>query len=217
MSKLRLISATRMAPEKGYERMLKLCEALKKSNIDFEWKVYTDYVRKTPYPELICLPSKLDIIEDIVKSDYLVQLSDSEGRCYSVLEALQNKIPVLVTDIPSFSELVKDGYNGYKFDLNMSNIDIDKIVNAIPKDFVFDDDTEKIKQQWFDLLGKPVNKPREPEPVMVKALISYYDIMLNRRVHAGETFYTSPDRADQLTTKNNMAKRKLCERKGEKE
>lgn len=99
----------------------------------------------------------------------------------------------------------------------MSNIDIDKIVNAIPKDFVFDDDTEKIKQQWFDLLGKPVNKPREPEPVMVKALISYYDIMLNRRVHAGETFYTSPDRADQLTTKNNMAKRKLCERKGEKE
>lgn len=116
MSKLRLISATRMAPEKGYERMLKLCEALKKSNIDFEWKVYTDFVRKTPYPELICLPSKLDIIEDIVKSDYLVQLSDSEGRCYSVLEALQNKIPVLVTDIPSFSELVKDGYNGYKFD-----------------------------------------------------------------------------------------------------
>ena len=42
---LNLISATRLTPEKGFDRMVKLADALDEAGIPFHWTVYTDIPR----------------------------------------------------------------------------------------------------------------------------------------------------------------------------
>ena len=68
-----------------------------------------------------------DILKDIAKADYLVQLSDCEAFCYSVVEALTVGTPVIVTDLPVFKELGINNDNAIICDMKMKNISIDKI------------------------------------------------------------------------------------------
>ena len=51
----------------------------------------------------------------ISKCDYIVQLSIAEASCEVVREALDNHVPVIVSDIPAF-EYIKDGVLGYHWD-----------------------------------------------------------------------------------------------------
>ena len=51
----------------------------------------------------------------IPKMDYLVQLSTAEASCEVVREALDNHVPVIVSDIPAF-KYIKDGELGYHWD-----------------------------------------------------------------------------------------------------
>lgn len=75
------------------------------------------------------LSPKLDIQNEIVKADFLIQLSDNEGYCYSVIEALTNGIPVIVTPVPVFKELKINEKNSIILNFDCSNLDevIDKI------------------------------------------------------------------------------------------
>ena len=66
-------------------------------------------------------------------ADYLIQLSTSESWCYSVREALYNKVACIVSDIPELTKVIKDGKNGYILKNDLSNLDIDKIFNNVPK------------------------------------------------------------------------------------
>jgi len=74
----------------------------------------------------------LNIMDEIVKADFLVQLSDNEGYCYSVVEALANGIPVIKTPIPVFDEIGLDDTNSITLNFDCSNYKevIDKIVNT---------------------------------------------------------------------------------------
>ena len=77
---------------------------------------------------------KLDIEKYIANADYLVQLSDNEGYCYSVVEALTQGIPVLVTPCPVFNEIgLINGENCYILPYDMNELPIDDIYNNIPK------------------------------------------------------------------------------------
>ena len=132
---LKLVSATRLTTEKGYLRMVKLCELLKAHNVRFQWSQPNDVV--------------MDYMFD---ADYVVQLSDHEGYCYSVHEALSVYTPVIVTDIPIF-DFITDGYDGYKLRLDMENVNIEQIVNHIPciVDNEYGDNNEHLKEQWEKL------------------------------------------------------------------
>ena len=44
---LHLISATRLSPDKGYNRMLILADALEKADIPYLWMIYTDKPQDT--------------------------------------------------------------------------------------------------------------------------------------------------------------------------
>ena len=157
----RLLSATRLHPEKGIGRMLQLCQLLKDKNICFQWLIFCDRsiassIFRSDYPELIyggSVPNDT-IINYMADADYVVQLTDYnvEGFCYAVHESLKAGTPVIVTDIPIFKDLVKDGYNGYRVPLDMQNIDLDKILNEIPKDFQYDDHFEELKAEWKKIL-----------------------------------------------------------------
>ena len=78
------------------------------------------------------MPSKLNIIDDIAKADFLVQLSDNEGYCYSIVEALNLHVPVIVTPIPVFKEIGLDETNSITLNFDLSNIDnvIDRMLNT---------------------------------------------------------------------------------------
>ena len=99
-----------------------------------------------------------DLWSYIKEADYGVQLSDTEGYSYFINECLQYGTPVLCTDFPSAYESVKDGENGYILDMDLKNLDIEKIVNNIPKNFEY---KEKCSEKdWIKLLDKKVERKR---------------------------------------------------------
>ena len=159
---LKLISATRVSKEKGYNRMLKLAQELKKANIKFRWTIFTDLELYNQKPfdleEIVYMKPNHDFMDYITEADYGVQLSDTEGYSYFINECLQYGTPVLCTDFPSAYESVEDGINGYILDMDLKNLDVDKIVNNIPKDFKY---KEKCSEKdWIKLLDKKVERKR---------------------------------------------------------
>ena len=153
---LKLVSATRLSKEKGYSRMLELAEALKEAGVRFRWTIFTDLELYNQKPiemdEIVYMNPTRDIFDYIIEADYGVQLSDTEGYSYFINESLQYSTPVICTNFPSAYEIMEDGINGYILDMDLSNLDIDKIVNNIPKNFKY---TEKCKtSDWTKLLDK---------------------------------------------------------------
>lgn len=127
---LKLISATRLTAEKGKDRMIKLGEELNKSGIPYIWLIFTNDTNEIQNDNIVYMKPRLDIRNYIAEADYLVQLSDTEGFSYSVLESLLLGTPVITTPIPSFKEM---GVIGYVLDYDMKNIPIDDIYNKILK------------------------------------------------------------------------------------
>lgn len=217
---LHLVSFTRLSIEKGYDRICYFVNILKNNNIKFDWKIFSDAehwkIDKLNCPEVIFMKPTLDVYDYMVDADYVVQLSDTEAFCYTVHESLQYGTPVIVTNINAFKDVVIDGYNGYKFELDMSNVDsnmLNKIVNNIPKDFVYDESFEELKQKWFEVLGKPVkidDNINHSSIVKLKVIENYYDVEIGKDMKIGDIIEVDKLRAYELTTINNNAHVKLC-------
>lgn len=217
---LHLVSFTRLSIEKGYDRICYFVNILKNNNIKFNWKIFSDAehwkIDKLNCPEVIFMKPTLDVYDYMVDADYVVQLSDTEAFCYTVHESLQYGTPVIVTNINAFKDVVIDGYNGYKFELDMSNVDsnmLNKIVNNIPKDFVYDERFEELKQKWFEVLGKPVkidDNINHSSIVKLKVIENYYDVEIGKDMKIGDIIEVDKLRAYELTTINNNAHVKLC-------
>ena len=80
---LKLISATRVSKEKGYSRMLKLAQELKKAKVKFRWTIFTDLSLYNQKPfnleEITYMKPSHNFFDYVVEADYGVQLSDTEG------------------------------------------------------------------------------------------------------------------------------------------
>lgn len=188
---LRLISATRLTPEKGKSRMEKLAQMFTDAEIPVQWLVFTNDPDGLKHPSVIKVAPRLDISPYIAAADYLVQLSDSEGYCYSVNEALTLGTPVIVTDIPSFREEgVEDGKTGYLLPLDMQGVNVKKIYSKIPRfDFEPREDT------WGDELqpGESEYTKELKNRYLVEATDAYQrlntrDAILGRVLEPGERF-----------------------------
>jgi glycosyltransferase involved in cell wall biosynthesis len=149
---------SRISGEKGFNRMLKLAEIIP---VDYEWHVWgsinSHYAQQivrsfAKFPKVKFHGLTTEPYKEIEKADYLVQLSCSEGFCYSVYEAMQCKTPSLITPFSSGKEQIIDGKNGYILPFEMDNIDFDKIINKIPivKDFIELGSEEK----WLEIINK---------------------------------------------------------------
>lgn len=174
---LKLISATRLSKEKGYKRMLKLAEQLKAKNIKFIWLIFTDLnlYNERPFKmdEIIYMNPTHDIFNYIAEADYGVQLSDTEGYSYFINECLQYGTPVISTNFPSVYESIEDGKNGYILDMELSNLDLDKIVNNIPKNFKY---MEKGKpSDWTKFFNKKISNRQNEKIYKIVAQEDYDD------------------------------------------
>lgn len=194
--KLHLISATRLSNEKGLNRMIKLGMMLDNAGIDYEWIVYTNRKRAAIGNNVIYKDHNLDIIEEIAKADYLVQLSDCEAFCYSVVEALMVGTPVITTDLPVFKELgVKHKENAFICDMEMKNVDID-FINKKTMKFTY----KPPKDNWEKYLSTTKNYDPN-ELVEVRTLKNIWLIEENIHLIRGQKIKIKKYRASELEAK----------------
>ena len=201
---LHLISATRLTKEKGRARMEILADKFTEAGIPFTWLVFTNSTEGFNNPNMIMLPPRLDLTDYIADADYLVQLSDTEGYCYSVNEALNLGTSVIVTDLETFKEegVTKD--NGFLLPLDMENIDVKAIYNARMK-FEY----SPREDSWSEMLakGKSDYTKKLKETHLVEATGEYerlqvIDSALNTIPREGVRFSVNGIRLDTLLGNN---------------
>lgn len=209
---LNLISATRLTHEKGKDRMIKLAKILDDAEIPYLWTIFTDDERKIENPNIIYMKPKLDIINYIANSDYLVQLSDNEGYCYSVVESLLVGTPVIVTDCPVFKEIGVNEKNGFILDFDMNNVPINEIYKGLPK-FKY----EPKKDNWDKLLakGKSTYQKDLKTMVLVKCIQDYNDIELQElKTRNSKPYKINKVRAEELLGYGDIEIMDGCENNG---
>ena len=193
---LHLVTASRLTKEKGANRMKILANALDAEGIPYEWDVYTDIPGSVANTKMVCKKPTLDILSKIADADYLVQLSDSEGYPYSILESLCVGTPVIVTDFPVAREMgIEDGINGWILSMDMKNIPVKKIYKGL-KNFKY---TPK-EDRWGEILAPGVGTYEEEQKALttVECIKRYHDIQLERVIVVGEKIEVSMKRADHL-------------------
>ena len=203
---LKLISATRLTFEKGEDRMIKLAWKLQEYGVPFIWYMFTEKHLKENIPGIIYMKPTLNIRDYIADCDYLVQLSDSEGFCYSIVEALELGVPVLTTPITVLDEIgYKEKDCGYiiPFNVNVSKEFINDIYNKIPK-VKYKYDNKKRINEWREILGDtvPVGDYEYDEnvAVFVRCISKYYSMALKKEIHPGEELQVTRERAEELET-----------------
>lgn len=203
---LQLISATRLSREKGKDRMKILMKLLEDAGIPYLWTIFTNDKDVIDNPNVIYMQPRLDISGYIKNADYLVQLSNDEGYCYSIVEALSMDVPVIATKCPVFNEIgLKHGQNCYLLNFDMTDVPIDDIYNTIPKNFNY----TPLKDCW-DTLFVPVKgtyKEDLQKTYLVRALPAYKemgksDAKLGRIPKVGEEWEVDYNRMLILTGEN---------------
>ena len=169
---LYLISATRLTREKGKDRILKLAKALDDAGIPYIWTIFTNDTKEIKHPRIIFMEPQLNIRDYIAKSDYTVQLSDTEAYCYTMIESLLLNVPVIVTPWACLKELNITNEYGFILPFDMSNIPVKEIYN---KEFDF---KYNLKPDIWDKIIEPSKSTYKEElnsKYLVEALKTYQD------------------------------------------
>lgn len=196
---LHLVSATRLTPEKGKARMEKLAEALDAANIPWRWDVWTDDRNGFHHPNISERPAKLGILSEIADADYLVQLSDTEGYSYTIVEALSVGTPVIVTDFPVCREMdIQNKVNAFVLPMDMSNIPVEAIYRGLPP-FEY----KPRRDRWDELLGDEPGTwtDERAQGVTVEANTRFIDVKTHDVREPGERWGCSFARALDLEEK----------------
>lgn len=203
---LLLVSACRLTWEKGEERVYKFAEMLRNSNIPFVWLVFSHQPLQRVIPGVVHCPNTLDVRDYFRKADYVVQLSDIESFCYTLVESLELGTPVITTPLDVLPEIgFEEGKNGYTVPFDMKDIDVKKIYERIPKFKALPCRNDEIIKTWREVLGdttpthsyKPMSDFAE-----VVALQNYTDLELKRYIHMGEKVMMRKERALALMSAN---------------
>lgn len=176
---LRLISFCRLNDEKGLNNMVRLANMLRREEVKFEWKVFTNSTETDVLSgeEFHIYRPRLDVVDYVVDSDYSVLVSKLEGLPYQILESLQYETPCIVTDIPGNTEKIKDGINGYVIPIDengdIKEYDVKKFLK-IPKVPEYSNDSA---EKWKKFLGgakykkkklKELPKTKENSLIVIK-------------------------------------------------
>ena len=185
---------TRLSGEKGGWRIDKLSTILDQYRINYKWTIYTNKSPRFQSKNIEIKEPKLDLTEEIAKASYVVQLSDAEAFCLSVVEALTLGTPVIVTDLPVYKEIGLNEDNSIIVPLMFNDYDLDKLHE---RKFTY----TPPKDCWEKYL--PTNKTYNPkEIVKVKVLHKYKDIYLNKRLFKDDLVEMPIERASYLESKD---------------
>lgn len=193
---LHLISATRLTYEKGKNRMKILADELTKADIPFVWTVYTNDAVPIDNPNIIYCKPRLDITDFIADADFLVQLSDTEGYSYTVLEALSVGTPVICTPCPVYAEMGLNEKNSIVLPFGMEYLPLDKIRKGLKKGFQYTPHDDR----WNELLAPGESNYQElmKQNVNIRVTWDYFDLQLERMVHTNDILNVTRERAELL-------------------
>ena len=204
-----LVSATRLTPEKGKDRMIELARYLDMSGAKWLWLIFTNDTCVIDHKNIAYMKPRLDIRPYLQIATYGVQLSDCEGDCYFTRECEALGIPLLVTPIPSFKEQnLEEGNNCYylPFDMKIDRDKIERIITDIPKykGYIRED-------KWEEILDHKLSKYKEENMIEVEALRTYEELgakdsELDRMPREGERFEVSKERLEVLLGNNDFHK-----------
>ena len=177
--------------------MRKLAELMDKQGINYIWLYYSNVPLTNAPKNMIHRQPTVDIVSVMKKASYLVQLSDTEAFCYSMVEALSVGTPVIATDLPVLEELgIKDKVNAHIIPCDIDdNFDTRVFLKEPSFDYKYNNAPELKK--WRKILGntKPKGNYNPENNVRVRCLKKYTDIMLQRDVMPGEIVEMSIIRA----------------------
>ena len=203
---LLLVSACRLTWEKGEERMYMLAEQFRRKNIPFVWLVFSNQPLKRVIPGVVHCPQTLDVRGYFSKADYVVQLSDIESFCYTLVESLELGTPVLTTPLSVLPEIgFVDGVNGYTLPFDMKDVDVEKIYKHVPKFKALPCRNNEIISEWRKILGntKPTHSYTPGDSFIdVVALQNYNDLELQRYIPIGTKLKMRKERALALISAN---------------
>lgn len=208
---LMFISATRLSKEKGWGRMQQLAEAMDKAKINYLWMIFTNRPQETKSPNIIFCKPRLDITDKLESFDAYIQLSDNEGFCLSIVEALKKGLPVICTDLPVLKELGLNKSNSIKLNLEMDNIDTDAIRNIRALEFTY----KEPKDRWDRYLTKK-QTTYKPNEIVVRATDEWKKrnmicTDLNKVPNVNETWVVDQLRLDKLLDYQRRTGRKMID------
>jgi glycosyltransferase involved in cell wall biosynthesis len=131
---LTIVTACRLSKEKGIERCIALSKLLP---FDHEWIIYGETPNTSYKQQLQSLafntsikfrPFTNDPHPIFANADWVAQLSDTEGFCYTIQESLYQRTPILATPFPSISEF-KNKKSIQIIDFDLKNINFESILN----------------------------------------------------------------------------------------
>ena len=199
---LLLVSALRVGADdkQGNDaRCIKFAKMLDDAGIKYIWLYFGNRQMTNEPQNMIYCGLRLDIKPFIAKADYLVQLSGSEAFSYSLLEALEQQTPVIVTPLEQNKDMrIVDGENAYIVPFEVDGFDVKKILQ-VPK-FTYKHDNEGIIEQWRKLLGDttPQGGYKPKKTVKVKVTVQYKDLQRNELMKIGSIFEAKMVRALEL-------------------
>lgn len=193
---LLLVSATRLSFEKGADRITKLATAFEQNDIPYIWIIFTDkYQGGVSGHNFVYVDPTLDISDYLRKADYVVQLSDSEAFCYTVVEALMLGTPVIVTKCPVFKELgIKNGVNGFLVNFDMTDLPIADIYTK-KLEFQY----TPPKSNWENVLVHKKSTYRK-DKVVVECIKPYWDLQLSKNMTYKDRYEVPLARAAHLSS-----------------
>lgn len=208
---IRLCSAQRMTKEKGAKRINELVNALEKYcyqyDVQYQWDIYTTDSKSVISTNVVYRKPDINVNRLFGYYDYFVALSDNEGFCYSVVEALSRGIPCVVTPCPVFEELGLNDTNSIKLNFDCSNVDevAEKIMTSKFKKFkytapksIIEDLIVKIPSNYEVVI--PEDETYK-DYVLVKCIKTYYDLQDASTHTAGSSFMIPMARAQYLETR----------------
>lgn len=147
-----LVALTRLEREKGGDILVELLKRFQNASKRFVCIVCgagseqsVIWQAANLMPNVMLLPADRANVGLLRKADYLVQTSRTEAYGYAMHEALANGVPVLATRLPETERLIQNGKNGYIFNADFSDLDIDAIFDKVPK---FEAKQEKVEPVW---------------------------------------------------------------------
>lgn len=168
---LNLVTIARIAPEKRFDRIIKIAQKLEEKNIDYQWIIIgkvnlqtcTDYERNIQdefkkHPSIILIGETDNPYKYLAKADYSLLLSDRETWGLVITESKILEVPCVVTNFDASKEQIEDGKNGIVLDIK--NEDYDTLVKRMLEDKKqlkdnikgFEYDNESILEKWYKLL-----------------------------------------------------------------
>jgi glycosyltransferase involved in cell wall biosynthesis len=105
--------------------------------------------RMKEYQNFIVIPEQASALAYIFASDLLIFPSRTEAMPRTILEAMSFGIPVIASNVDGIPELIKDGYNGFLFDIDNSKTLVEKLSTLINNPDLLHDFSKNTKDKYY--------------------------------------------------------------------